>query len=414
MTTGGRLINYANTTQSYFGDSTVANPPQGFVRTPGTGGFVPSNAASGRTADLDTTSDFGRGVSGQVDGVSQSRGTQSPLVGLFEGGAFDVNTARDATVVEPQPGQVERVLNSPEALVLGNRLTAGRMNDSLADAGGRTLSPYTRLGRDGRLESLTSDRLRLLGGELLRDEQGQLLADGEVDRAFAGGQAVDATATDAVADQTGDAALDRIDQGLRPDDAVLRLADPAEQSAQYAQLQRRLDRFKADPLGDRIRRVRQPAEAQDAPNNLPGLPNLPGMPDLGEPDVEPSDGDSAPVGRRNGVEAVQPEVAESVDPPVVVERFSAGVASPTLKAVLQDAETQLADGQFATAAARFEAAARLLPNQPLVVARSRQRRTGRRLLSSGFRNASPGVRASPGIGDGPGEHHGHHRPGACG
>ncbi len=225
VTTGGQLINYADAGSSrpFFGDNTVANPPADFVRTPGSGGFVPSVSA-GASAEINRPSDYALGSDPTVRNLT-GNADQSPLTRLFSGGALDVDSATPANDAE----QPQDRATAPEALLLGGRLTGSSTDRSLADVGGRTLSPYTRLGRDNRLSGLTGDRIRALGGELLRDEQGNAVGDDEVDALLQapGGKAVDATANPA----DGATGLDRIEQAVNVNDRMLRLADPAEQSA---------------------------------------------------------------------------------------------------------------------------------------------------------------------------------------
>jgi tetratricopeptide (TPR) repeat protein len=55
------------------------------------------------------------------------------------------------------------------------------------------------------------------------------------------------------------------------------------------------------------------------------------------------------------------------DPPVEVDSFASGVTSPTLKAILNEAEAAMKRGQYVQSVARYDAAARLVPNQPLVL-----------------------------------------------
>ena len=387
VTTGGRLINYADagSSQSYFGDNTVANPPDGFVRTPGTGGYTPARN-TGFTADLNTAADFRATAdfNSSRGAIAGEQRDDSPLSRLFNGGALDASArvGGDNDVQTGSEQQVaanrQRLLDSPEALFLGNRLTAGTADRSLADASGRSLSPYTRLGRDERLSLLTGDRLRALGGELLRDGEGQPVESGDFDSLInpANQQASDASADSNV----GGAGLEQIERGLRPQDRVLRLADPSEQSAQYAQLQRRLDRFKSDPLGENMRRTNVGNVGQD---NASGT-QLPGL-DFGLDEAVPADNSGAPVGGgaapqgggaapmtpqpQGDGETTTPEAAgiRPADPPVLVGSFAAGVTSPTLKDVLNDAEQMLTEGQYVGAVARYEAASRLVPNQPLVI-----------------------------------------------
>jgi tetratricopeptide (TPR) repeat protein len=377
VTTGGQLIDNASAgnSRAFYSATGVANPPPGFVRTPGNNAFV-APRLSDLSADLGDRRQLiesSPAVVGAGGGVGFNAGAAavggqdltglqrtSPLARFFTGGVSDVDTRVDTTRLNAMD-QVDAAAlrDTPEALVLGGRLTGANDELTLADAGGRSLSDFTRLGRDDRLSRLDGRTLRDLGTELLRDEEGNRLEDEALQQLMLQARTPD-TRVDARVDPNAPAAADAarleevVDRGGA--DPVLRLADPSEQSAQYAQLRRRLDRFANDPFSEVLRPagLRSPEPGEEL--NLPGLPG--------------EGGNALPPGLPlNTTPSTRPAAQERnvpADPPVAISSFAEGVTSPTLKSLLTDAERLMADGQYVTAVARYEAAARLVPNQPLV------------------------------------------------
>lgn len=328
VTTSGQLINNAGSVHDYYGPSETVAAPSGFARTPGTGGYVPPRVVDRNAARLDTRVDDALvGGATRID----SRVNVNP------------NDETDAT--DPLGGGVTRAtrLGAPDALLRGDQYDYRRITEN-AD---RALSPYTRLRR-GEATSLSAEDIRSLREELVRDEQGNRIAPRQLEALISG-----RSADEQNRERSRDGSDDRDPlrnpvelQGIDRDDR-LRLADPAEQSALYAQLQERLNRFEQDP-GDESLRPRMRRDAEEA-RALPGLPALP--PELGgeEDDAAPDAEEMAPV-----------------DPPVEVQSLATGVSSPTLRRALEEAEQLLREGRYVNAIARYDTAERLVPNQPLV------------------------------------------------
>jgi tetratricopeptide (TPR) repeat protein len=332
VTSGGQLIDFAQQNTAFFGNSIVA--PPGTVRVPGTGGYVPP-----RISGFGATADFAV--------FNELRRTDPGTTAAIESRFGNVLEADDPTA-DVTPTIAEDFI-AGESLLRATRTDGLGDRRSLADMASRNLSPFTTLGRDERLSDLEGERLRSLRDELLRDEAGQrvnpdeLQADGRVDGRVDAGRIQDG--------QVESDAAGRIDEGLTDGAQRYRLASPAEQSAQYRQLAARLDRFRQDPLADRLRPggLREPTVEPGADDLLPGLP------------------EAAPGGRAVPALPREPQAqAGPVDPPVILRSFSEGVASPTLKTQLAEAEALLEDGRYVTALARFEAAGQLVRNQPLV------------------------------------------------
>ncbi len=347
VTTGGQSLDYASRVAPYYGDQTVAQPPAAFVQTPGTGGYVPARI-TGDTADL-SDYDAARRAGALPEG------TDSPLSRLFAGGAVDADLRVERTAASDAAAS--------QSLVAGAELAAER--GSLGELGGRSLSPYTQLGRDARLAALDAATLRSLQGELLRDA-------GEAGEE--GGEPVDPRADQDAAVQER---LDTLNQAARQpgnlaaDDPMRRLVDPGEQSALYAQLERRLERFRSDPLADSLRpggldRERQSQQQADPlpgfERLMPGFGGVPGL-DGGPLDLDAPEGVDPAPSELPGAEGAD---VDPVDPAVQVQSFANGVTSPTLKRLLEEAETLLQEGRYVSAITRFSAAEQLVPNQPLV------------------------------------------------
>ena len=104
-----------------------------------------------------------------------------------------------------------------------------------------------------------------------------------------------------------------------------------------------------------------------------------------DPDAMPADQEGAMPGDTGAgqatdsadEQAAQPEgqqpaapetttVRPPVDPPVKVTSFASGMSSPTLRDMLREGERLMQSGRYATALARFDAAEKLVPNQPMI------------------------------------------------
>ena len=356
-TTSGQQIDNATTIRPFYGSTTVAAPPPGFVQTPGTGSYVPPKL-TGFTQDMED--EFAARNAG-IDVENTGPGTPGSF---YTGGAAQIDPQAN---VQGQPGDLSR---SAADLLASSGFALGPVDGSLAGVGGRRLSPYTMLGRDDRLTNYTNDRLRQLGGELLRGPDGQPLTEEDLQQLR---DAEDAAGA-GTEGQTNAERLQAFNDAAQPtgsnpaNDPILRLLDPSEQSAQYAQLQQRLDRFRQDPFAEQLRpRVDVPGGSDP----LPGFGNPDDFEEMDNlPAFEPGDAAPTPQGGNDGGGAdaanATPEPTR-YDPPVRVESFASGVTSPTLKVLLVEAESLLEKQDYVTAATRYAAAERLVPNQPLMM-----------------------------------------------
>src|SRR5688572_4066822 len=331
VTGSGQIINNSQYARPYYGGAQVVNPPADFARIPASGGYVPQAALEPAGGRLDSR---------RATPLSGGATSLNPQVELNLG---DFSQSNDLGPLVSRPG-------------FG-------LTDLGLD-GGRALSPYTRLDRDMRLEPLTPDRIANLRSELVRDAQGNPASPDQlqglatpidsgtgrrVEGTPAGSEALQGTAGSM--QQQMDAAFERSSE--------LRLADPAEQSTQYAQLLERLERFQALPIPEGLRPLGADPRTDTAPpsgedGGTPSLPeSQPGEAVPGLPSFIPPPRSSSPL---RGNEA-----------PLELRSLAEGVSSPTLARMYEQAEQLMAEGRFVSAIARYDVAERLVPNQPLTM-----------------------------------------------
>ena len=354
----GSVYNNAGNVRPYYNEATTITAPSGYVRSGYAGGgyqppsslarggaidYRAANAFDGRATSLDARVDNNLSVPGGIDG------------GLDNTAGSAVN----GNVVGNDPA------SAPLSLIAPGGSVAGRTE--------RPISPYTSLARNGQYDALSPDQIGRLRGELLRDGQGQRLSPDRLtsllDRNTERGNRPQDRTVDAarrVDDQAGGGAVEarvgadgrivRGDDDAQGEDGGVRLAGPGDQSRQYEQLLERFNRFEKDPYADALRPYRpQPKQNGEAEEG-----GLPGVPDVlrPQPDQRPP---------QPGAEDADTDERQVADPPVNVRSLAAGVSSPTLKQVYEQAETLMADGQYINAIARYDAAERLVPNQPLTL-----------------------------------------------
>lgn len=359
-TASGLIINNAQYTRPYYGSSQIVSPPADYARLPGTGGYVPPSAlrpfeARTEMRALPTLAGRATAIDPQVNTRLSAQDTER-------------STSEFASAYWNTPGAREPLL-SPDA-----SREAAREN-------GRALSPYTQLSRDARVEPLTQERISQLRAELLRDAAGNLLTpealeDMATDRSALGGaRPVDSQAEGgAPLESQADTARQRLDESLLRG-AGVRVADPAEQSSQYAQLQEQLRQFREAGALESLRAVgaartstltpeepAEPAEPEESsqtpsPAQAPGTEQAPPTARIpGLPDFFP-----APMPRS------APPWAQQRAAPIEIRSFADGVSSETLKRMYTQAEQLMDEGRFVSAISRYDAAERIVPNQPLTL-----------------------------------------------
>ena len=358
---GNQVYNNAGTVRPYYNSATTIDAPSGYVQQPYAGGYQPPTSVGQSGAiDYRAGSPYAGGGANALDAridnnVSEFAGTAGP------GGVNGEGAAGGGDPVGPLS------LIAPGGRVAGNA--------------GRPISPYTSLAVDGRYNSLGNDQVDRLRSELLRDAQGKRLSSEQITSLLAR----NTTGRDGRPRDLGVAAGERVDgqvdagalasrvgpdgQVLTPEtedaerrDGGLRLARPDDQSRQYAQLRDRYDRFEKDPYAEALRpyRPEKPVDAQDDAA-LPGLPDL----QLTKPDDQQANNPNDPNNPAAPGQADQER--GPADPPVNVRSLASGVSSPTLKQVYEQAEQLMAKGSYIDAIARYDAAERVVPNQPLTL-----------------------------------------------
>jgi tetratricopeptide (TPR) repeat protein len=357
---GGQVINNAQYMRPYYGSGQVVNPPRDFVRLPGTGGYVPQEALAP--------------IEGRLDATPSAR---------WSGNAtrLDPRIETNLTTVQP-PADIGPLFTLP----------AGQ--SGLGLDGGRPLSPYTQLSRDVRLEPFTSGWVGDLRSEILRDAQGNPLSPEQLEQLTSdaedgGGRLVDSAAPGAQPVEGAAGTMqEQMDAAIRRNSA-LRLADPAEQSSQYAQLLERLDRFRRLPTPDPLR----PLGGDERPEGEPE----PGVQPGAEPGAQPGQPQGQPQGEPEGVPGLPSFIPPPRTPiegglgaePVVLRTLSQGVTSPTLARLYDQAEQLMDEGRYVSAIARYDVAERFVPNQPLTI-------LGRSMAELGagyFRRSAESLRA---------------------
>jgi tetratricopeptide (TPR) repeat protein len=149
---------------------------------------------------------------------------------------------------------------------------------------------------------------------------------------------------------------------------------PAEQSSQYKELLRRMQNRTGDTSGQEARDFNALRRAQEQGKKAPqpGDPRQPGA--IDPPGVAPRT-PAAPVRpspRPNPGDALPPTpAAPESGPPVPTEpkpiaSLATGFNSKGLADLLADAERLMKEEKYESAAARFDQAARVVPNNPMV------------------------------------------------
>lgn len=382
---------------AFYGDDRATPPPLGFVRDGSTGGYRgigQTTVATGvrNPAYQSTTQIFGAGSSllrpsdvlfgGREPGGSQSILSASPLYGvrpIGEGPVLGVNDdpSRPSTI-----GTRDRFGM--------NRGQIDRMQQELNDAGG---ADDEANGADGAQDGAPTPGIinpearpqRSIGGGLEDGGSGGANAGGRINADRLAGSV-----------NTGQSLQRRV------------LVPPAQQSAQYRQLEQRLaQRQAAGTLTDEEanRQARLLARARDAAAGGAGAPageaagNAPGAdepapaaaprrrggaavppPDAPDgqpepmPDDEPQPEADAPASAAPAPAAeadVEPQPAapagEAAPEPLRIKSLAEGVEAKGLRELLASAEELMKAGKFASAIEKYGAAQQVAPNNPLIV-----------------------------------------------
>ncbi len=330
--------NNAQQTTGFFGESRAAPPPSGYAMQASTGAYVPSNAAASRQgSDLRLGSVIGTPqtvlpapgglmLPGPVDSsTGSSIITASPLYGVRQWNNSDPNSRQFVDRFSQ-----DTFSNSPDAM---------RLDDATLD---RFRSELNTRPQSNTLES--------------NDAQGSSAALPNSGLSANTDGAKDGSALNSSALPTDQMANTGLNTGpVAGGSTRNEITTAVQQSQLYSRLQDQFDRQGNITDQEAQRRfqleqtVRSNANAQAAPNRLP----------------------DAPVGgdiRGGGATADRPVIAPTAPAtqPVKVNSLAEGTTAKGLASLLTGAEESMKAGQFGAAIDRYDAAAKVAPNNPLI------------------------------------------------
>jgi hypothetical protein len=357
--TGGVDNNNAARTTSYFGSSRAAPPPQGFTPQGTTGGYIPAGPTASRSG-----SDLRLGTV-----VATPQTVLPPPGGLLLPGPVDATTGTSVITASPLYGVRQWSDADPAQRQFVDRFAQDAW-PTAPDA--------------MQLDTATLDRFRQ---ELNNTAQQRTPVEGAGERGANDPQSAspalpDSTLAAQPAGAAGDNALantglstDRLaNTGLNEGPVAgtstrNQIVTPMRQSALFARLQQQFER-QGKPMTDQEaqrrfqleRNVRDQITRDEAAKTAPR-------------DRAPLDGDKAedparpkamrPI-RPGGLDATTQESGAANDQPVKVSSLAEGTTAPGLASLLTGAEASMKAGQFGAAIDRYDAAAKVAPNNPLI------------------------------------------------
>lgn len=375
---GATPRNFSTNVMPFYGESRTVNPPPDFVSIPGGGGYVPS--------------------------VSTRR---------FQSTRFDerLGVLTDADSVLPRPGQLVLpgpVDNASNQTFISASPLYGIRQFNVGDPGAAAMSSGGRRGLSDeqviRMRQELAPTLNtpdLTSGPL--DPSRRTTGDAAgTDGTTAPGQTRSLTAPtpapfDAPENQSlSSPSLQGNAFGSNPNDLSTQqgqrqrmLASPVQQSSQYAEMRRRLDRYNAErpktdaDLNRDFRNQFRAAEEQQkqaggqqtpAPRGQPTgrQPAAESTPDLAQRARDAAFGERKPGQLAPGTEMQQLPASPLPGPagrpePVEVKSLAAGVGAPGLRGLLAQAEQFMQQGKFDSAITQYESAAQVAPNNPLIL-----------------------------------------------
>ena len=153
---------------------------------------------------------------------------------------------------------------------------------------------------------------------------------------------------------------------------IRRPAAPTRQSAQYAALREKLDKYYEDRLkgdarfADDLARLKAKRDADHGPATRPQGPEAFGVPDYAKISRELVEASRTIGAGDAAVPAANPR-ARSVRPePIKIASLAVGVKAPGLARFLTEAEGLMKQGKFTSALDQYDAAEQVAPNNPLV------------------------------------------------
>ena len=328
------------TPQPFLGEGRAVQPPPEYARVGFTGGYIPADDAL--RIDQDT----------RLGTPMQTRQIQSGL--LLSGG------------LNAQTQQPLILSGSP---LYGIRETgvddyARGMDVQAARAGETSLRPFTQ----DRVAELR-DQLRAAAGEETRDASPDATPTQRLDRPFDAPQNRRIGETDsAPAGADPSAALGG---DLRTGASYanrLNLPQPAQQSTQYAELQRRLEQIRGErPMTDAQRQQEYLAQRRELQRIADGEGGQ-RTPAVARPVPTPRDTGATPQRP-----AAQPQPPENLPPvpgpdyqPLQITSLAEGIKAEGLATIMNDAEQKMQAGRFLSALDDYDKAQQVAPNNPLV------------------------------------------------
>jgi tetratricopeptide (TPR) repeat protein len=369
-------ISNANATliKPFYGDARTAEVPPGFVQQPNSLGFIPAPSISRQPGDFRMGAALPLGTSqvmlpmpgqlilpGPVDPSTQLPTviTASPLYGVRQ---WDTNNTNDMGFLQGL-NETSRVRLDSSTIQRMRRELEEPSSDESSGSQDPT-APVT--------DAVDTNQLNLLSLSPFESPQNSRVNSTIKNQNLATGSSI----TNEIASEGGTR------QKL--------LIAPAQQSTQYAELQRRLKKYQAQFPGMENQKagqeynqaLRDKQKLEEAAKTGTGLPGdttggttPPGAPPQGTPSPAGLPGADELLGRNQEKDKKQPTAipgslrpgdAPAREKPLVVSSLATGVSANSLKDFLGEAESLMQQGKFYSALEQYDSAELIAPNNPMV------------------------------------------------
>lgn len=373
----GGISNFnATAIKPFYGDARTVEVPPGFVQQPNSMGFIPAPTIQRQAGDFRMGAALPLGTTqvmlpqpgqlilpGPVDPGTQMPSviTASPLYGVRQ---WDTNNTNDMGFLQG--------LNASSTVRLDSA-TITRMQQELEQSGTEDATGQEKDPNAPLTDAVDTNQLNVLSLNPFESPQNSPLGSNLQDRNLATGARVE----NEVATEGG------VRQRL--------LTAPAQQSTQYAELQRRLKKYQAQFPGmenqkagqeyNQAMRDQQKKEAEaKTGSNTPGGPTgatppgtqQPQTPEQAPPPGLPSADELLGREAKNKKPAdpipgsLRPGDAPVKERPLVVSSLATGVSANSLKDFLGEAESLMKQGKFYSALEQYDSAELIAPNNPMV------------------------------------------------
>lgn len=347
------------TPMPYYGDARAVAPPPGFTREGFSGGYVPAPIVTDRLA--------GDQRLGEINVAPPTNIAPQPGELLLPGPVDP--SSQSPTYLSASPLYGVRRWNMDSA---SDRYFLSNYTNIAAPRGSNVLDDSTILRYRNELNSAALEPTQRRQGSPEQRDQAQQEQGPERPRPLVDAQRLGAPTVDDTRPLPGQftspsysASAADTAQGQRS----RLLVPPEQQSTQYAELHRRLERANQDrPLDDaeanrqfqELRRAQQQGGKTDRPADNPYLQTPQGpQPPTGQP--QPPRAGAAP---QQGPEK-QPE--RHTPTPMPIDSLAKGVEAQGLSNLLKQAETHMSEGKFAAALDQYDAAQQVAPNNPMIL-----------------------------------------------